>query len=173
MGLLQSGPLSLCSNYPRDGHQTTRDTTVPQSPLRLFKLANPKPACPASPSPSHGNHEKDSCPLLLLAPSASLWTLVLPQVASCFSGSVGIKSFSVSYHTWLKWISDTLKTPAAAKSLQLCLTLCDTMDCSLPGPSVHGILQGRILEWVAMPSSRGSSQPRDRTSITYISCISR
>ena len=40
--------------------------------------------------------------------------------------------------------------------------LCDPMDCSLPGCSVHGILQARILEWVAMPSSRGSSWPGDR-----------
>ena len=48
-------------------------------------------------------------------------------------------------------------------SLQLCPTRCDTMDCSPPGSSVHGILQARILEWVAMPSSRGSSQPRDQT----------
>ena len=46
---------------------------------------------------------------------------------------------------------------AAAKSLQSCLTLCDPMDCSPPGSSVHGILQARILEWVAMPSFRGSS----------------
>ena len=53
-----------------------------------------------------------------------------------------------------------------AKSLQLCLTLCDPMDCSLPGSSVHGILQARLLEWVAMPASRGSSQPRDRTCIS-------
>ena len=42
--------------------------------------------------------------------------------------------------------------------LQLCLTLCDPMDYSLPGSSVHGILQVRILEWVALPSSRGSKQ---------------
>ena len=48
-----------------------------------------------------------------------------------------------------------------AKSLQSCLTLCDPMDRSLPGSSVCGILQARILEWVAMPSSRGSFQPRD------------
>ena len=41
-----------------------------------------------------------------------------------------------------------------AKSLQLYPTLCDPMDCSPPGSSVHGILQARILEWVAMPSSR-------------------
>ena len=47
------------------------------------------------------------------------------------------------------------------------------MDCSLPGSSVHGILQARILAWVAMPSSRGSSQPRGRTCISYIPCIGR
>ena len=40
---------------------------------------------------------------------------------------------------------------------KLCLTLCDPMDCSPPGSSVHGILQARILEWVAIPFSRGSS----------------
>ena len=44
---------------------------------------------------------------------------------------------------------------------QSCLTPCDPVDCSPPGSSVHGILQARILQWVAMPSSRESSQPRD------------
>ena len=44
---------------------------------------------------------------------------------------------------------------------QLCLTLCDPIDCSPPAPWTMGILQARILEWVAMFSSRGSSQPRD------------
>ena len=48
-----------------------------------------------------------------------------------------------------------------AKSLQSCLTLCNSMDYSLPVSSIHGILQARILEWVEMPSSRESSQPRD------------
>ena len=47
-------------------------------------------------------------------------------------------------------------------------TLCDPMDCSPPGSSVHGILQERILKWVAMPSSRGASQSRERT---HISCL--
>ena len=46
--------------------------------------------------------------------------------------------------------------------------LCDTMDCGPPGSSVHGILQARTLEWVAIPFSRGSSQPRDQT---HFSCI--
>ena len=51
---------------------------------------------------------------------------------------------------------------------QLCLTFCDSMDCSSPGSSVHGIVQARILEWVAISSSRGSSRPRDQT---QVSCI--
>ena len=51
---------------------------------------------------------------------------------------------------------------------QLCPTLCHPMDCSLPGSSVHGILQARILEWVSIPFSRGSSWPRDQT---RVSCI--
>ena len=54
-------------------------------------------------------------------------------------------------HTWL------LKTFCCSVT-KSCLILCNSMDCSLPGSSVHGILQARMLEWVAMPSSRGSSQ---------------
>ena len=46
-----------------------------------------------------------------------------------------------------------------AQSLQLCLTLCDPMDCSLPGFSVHGILQARVLEWVAISFSRDLPNP--------------
>ena len=53
---------------------------------------------------------------------------------------------------------------------QSCPTLGDPMDCSPPGSSVHGFLQARILEGAAMPSFRGSSQPRDRT---WVSCIGR
>ena len=49
-----------------------------------------------------------------------------------------------------------------------CPTLCDPMDLSPPGSSVHGILQARILHWVAMPSSRGSSRPRDYTQVSSI-----
>ena len=56
---------------------------------------------------------------------------------------------------------------------QLCPTLCDSMDCSLSGSSVHGIFQARILEWVAISSFRGSSRPRDQTHISRVSCIGR
>ena len=68
--------------------------------------------------------------------------------------SILLRCFSTAFYEWYF---------VHAKSLQLCLTLCDPMDCSPPGSSVHGILQARILECVATPFSRGSSQPRDQT----------
>ena len=60
-----------------------------------------------------------------------------------------------------------------AKLLQSYLTLHDPVDYSPPGSSVHGILQARILEWIAIPSSRGSSQPSDQTHISHISSTGR
>ena len=65
---------------------------------------------------------------------------------------LAFKNISFAY---LKLNSYSLSCLAA----QLCLTLCDPMDCSPPEPSVHGILQARILEWVAMPFSRESLVP--------------
>ena len=62
----------------------------------------------------------------------------------------------------------TTITAAAAKSLQSCPTLCDPMDCSLPGSSVYLIFQARVPEWAAITFSRGSSQPRDQTQVFYI-----
>ena len=71
---------------------------------------------------------------------------------------------------WLlgKWYH-TCKRPKGAKWSEVAqswLTLCDPVDCSPPGSSVHGILQARILEWIAISFSRGSSQPRDRTQVS-------
>ena len=51
---------------------------------------------------------------------------------------------------------------------QLCLTLCNSMDCSPPGSSMHGLFQARILEWVAIPFSRGSSWPKDQIQVSRI-----
>ena len=73
------------------------------------------------------------------------------QHRSCYSSSPQLKT--------LHW-----------GSLQSCPTLCDPMDCSPPGSSVHGILQARILECVAMPSSRKSFWPRGETWVLYNSC---
>ena len=60
-----------------------------------------------------------------------------------------------------------MRVCVCVKVPQLCPPLCDPMDCSLPGSSVHGVLQARILEWVDIPSSRGSSQPRDQTQVSH------
>ena len=56
----------------------------------------------------------------------------------------------------------------ACRCAYLCLTLCDPMDCSQPGSSVHGVVLARILEWVAILFSRGSSQPQDQTQVSSI-----
>ena len=66
-----------------------------------------------------------------------------------------------AFTTWLLYhlVQDEWMNEVA----QLCSTLCDPMDCSLPGSSVHGIFQAMVLEWIAISFSRRSSQPRDRT----------
>ena len=63
-------------------------------------------------------------------------------------------------------LEKTAKERKKVEVAQSCLTLCDPMDCSLPGSSIRGILQARILEWVTISFSRGSSQPRDRTQVS-------
>ena len=55
-----------------------------------------------------------------------------------------------------------------SEAAQSCLTLCNPMDCSLPGSSIHGIFQARILEWVAISFSRGAFRPRDWTQVSHI-----
>ena len=62
---------------------------------------------------------------------------------------------------------EEVKKKVKIVSCSVILTLCDPMDCSPPGSSVCGILWARILEWVAMPFSRGSFWPRDRTWVSY------
>ena len=69
---------------------------------------------------------------------------------------------------WIQII--TLYTSNVCSVAKSCPSLCDIMDCSPPGFSVHGILQARILEWVAISFSRRSSWPRDQT---HVSCIGR
>ena len=64
------------------------------------------------------------------------------------------------YTKWKKWSESEMVVA------QLCLTLCDPMACSLPGSSVYGISQARILEWVFIPFSRGSFRSRDQTQVS-------
>ena len=87
-----------------------------------------------------------------------------------------LKRFGSSkYTTWTLlsvvsiWGTELIRPhESESVSCSACLTLCDIIDCGLPGSSVHEIFQARILEWVVIPFSRGSSQLRDQT---WVSCI--
>ena len=63
--------------------------------------------------------------------------------------------------------------PCLCMCVQSCPTLCNPVDCSLPGSSVHGIFQAKLLGWVAISYSRGSSHPQGQTRISWVSCIGR
>ena len=68
----------------------------------------------------------------------------------------------------MKSKKDINKKKSESEIVQSCPTLCDPVDFSLPGSSVHGIFQARVLEWVAISFSRGSSQLRDWTQVSHI-----
>ena len=92
-------------------------------------------------------------------------------ISSMFSDHKGIRS-EINYKEKKKKQEKTAENTnmwRLSVSCSVFPTLCDPVDCSPPGSSVHGILQARILEWVAMPYSRGSAQSRDQTHIFYIS----
>ena len=88
-------------------------------------------------------------------------------------GRTELNMTEATWHTASSLISSVscnmhITTTTTTISLQSCLTLCNPTDCSLPGFSVHGILQAKTLEWVAISFFRGSSQPRNQT---WVSCI--
>ena len=97
------------------------------------------------------------------ASSRNWWWTGKPDVLQ----SMGSQRVRHDWVTELNWNEAFVH----AKSLHSRLTLCGSLDCSLSGSSVHGLFQLRVLEWVATTSSRGSSQPRDWTCISYISFI--
>ena len=69
---------------------------------------------------------------------------------------------------FILWLEETGQQATVVSVVQLCPTLCDPIGCSPPGAFVHGISQARILQWVAIASSRASPQPRDQTRISGI-----
>ena len=106
----------------------------------------------------------------------------LPSLSSCRLSSAHVRP-GVSFSSDKKTSPIRLGPPCVCVSVWLgvCVSikslsrvqLYDPMGYSLPGSSVHGILQARILKWVAIPLSRGSSQPRDQTHVSYVSCTGR
>ena len=95
---------------------------------------------------------------ILKSKDISLSTKVCLVKAMVFPSS-NVWMWELDYKESCEWVNEVA---------QSCPTLCDPMDCSLPGSSVHGVFQARILEWVAISFSRRPSQPRDWT---QVSCI--
>ena len=94
------------------------------------------------------------------------WLTAHPREVLCPS-SPGVSQWQGCDPGW------ALLACTLAGSLLSCPPLCDRVDCSPPGPSVHGISQARVLEWVAISSPRGSSRPMDQTHVSCISCQPR
>ena len=99
---------------------------------------------------------------VILALSWHIVTLLISKI--CFNES----SFNIFRHMRRMMLDPCVCVCVCVLVAQSCPTLCDPLDCSPPGPSVHGILQARMLESVAIPFSRRSSQPRDQTLISGI-----
>ena len=113
---------------------------------------------------------------------------VFPQFSS-YSTEVSVTCGTLSNHlrviplfryTWISLLHQASDHCTPSQVAGTCclvaksnLILCEPMECSPPGSSVHGVSQVRILEWVAMSFSRGSSRPRDRTRISSVSCTGR
>ena len=105
-------------------------------------------------------HKWEAC--FILQANAENYVRNIKSVRKCFTSKETVRISSL-----------VLLLIMSAKSFQSSPTLCDPMDYSLPGSSVYGILQARILECVAISSSRGSSQPRDWTHVSLVSCTGR
>ena len=108
-------------------------------------------------------------PLSMRYPSKTTgigWYFLLQGIFYCIAGGF-FTDWGTRGLIWERNAGNFVLLNVCTQSL---LALCDHMDCSPPGCSLHGISQARILEWVAISFSRGSSQPRDRT---WISCIGR
>ena len=76
--------------------------------------------------------------------------------------------FKISLLCYRQWYIIAFSLSEVSEVTQSCPTLCDPVDCSLQGASLHGILRARVLEWVAISFSRGSSRPRDQTRVSRI-----
>ena len=103
------------------------------------------------------------------------------SLGSSHSGPSGWKAHSSSLvltcphsHTWHQALCVCVSVcVCVCMFTQSCLILCDPMGCRLPDSAIHGIFQARILKWVALSFSWGSSQPQDQTCVSCISCFGR
>ena len=107
-------------------------------------------------------------PTLLLGSWIKHWKFIWYPYFTQREGVCAHTHIHTSPRLWNTFISYRVHEVKWSEVAQSCPTLFDPVDCSPPGCSVHGILQARKLEWVAISFSRGSSQPRDRTQVSHI-----
>ena len=111
------------------------------------------------------------CGVLTYSKIHKFWMFILRSSDSCvytLVTTIQTRSMSMNIQVFLTAPQNSVVLCMFMLSSFSCVWLGDPMDCSLPGSSVHGILQARILESVAMPFSRGSSQSRDWTQFSHI-----
>ena len=172
-------PARRLSGRRPGGRQTRRHLSPPQSHHRWAGMGHAEPGRSPDHAPPMGVH---SPPPAGLAPPVPRWTQGGPWASDMLpDGRLRARQSPV----WMKLRSHLSDgTPSGrwtgrecvcvrAKSLQSCPTLCHPMDHSWPGSSVREISKARMLEWVAMPSSRGSAQPRGQTCVSYASRVGR
>ena len=139
----------------------------PHSEIMASKMVTPNGSELTSPPRSHQRQDSTGQGKMLTLPHSSYNESIFSSVL-IFSIAFEACYLCVCVYVCMLCVCMCMHT----KSLQSCLTLCDPMDCSPPGCSVHEILQTRILKWGAMPSSRGYSWLRDQTHIS-VSCLGK
>ena len=132
-------------------------------PSLWTSLPAPSPSHPSrliqSPCLSFLSHTANSRWLSLTYGNVSFHVTLSIHLTLSSPLSMSIKLFFLSVSPLSEWVSAVV---------HLSPIFCDPMDCSLPGSLVHGIIQARILKWVSISFSRGSSRPRDRTRVSHI-----
>ena len=183
-GLYVAHQAALSMGFPRQeywsGLPLPSPGNLPDPGIKPASLVSPTLQADSLLLSHQGRPASDKCAVLCLATQSSL-TLCDPMDCSTLGSSVygdsTSKNTEVGPHAFLQGIFPTqglnpglphcrrmpyhLSHQGKVKVSQSCLTLCDPTDCSLLGSPVHGILQARIPVWIAVPFSRGPSQPRD------------
>ena len=145
---------------PRSKHLLISWLQAPSAEILKSRKVKSVTVSIVSPSICHGVMEQDAMILVL-------WMMSFKPAFSLPSFTFIKKLFSFSSLSSIRVVSSAC-LKVKIEVAQLCLTLHGPMDCSLPGSSAHGIFQARVLEWVAISFSRGSSWPRDQTCVSHI-----
>ena len=121
-----------------------------QIPKPFIRLSN----CPSHFPTSPGSYHSDFCPWSYL-----FWIFHIKRITQSVTSHVWLILFYIMFGVHSHCSVNQHFIPFCASVTQLCPTLCNPRDCNPPASSVHGILQARILEWVAVPFSKGSPNP--------------